>query len=348
MGALNGGVLRDVIDVGLCRGHDRPQDARPEHRIAPPGGMQAGAHGIAAVRDAVAVAVGHHARGAAVAVGLERQRSGAADQAGAETAFPDRVGDQRRQQRIALALADRVVVDQPHPDELVAPRPRGLDAALQPVHLGDVVVQQIGRVAGHLSGDVQPEPARQAKATLDLGIAARLCGADIVARQGTFQRNLPGGEGLTIAQFQRARLFRRQERRHRQVTAGTKADEIGHLQPGPQARGRDQFRDQETGGARQVGVGHPQARDPEHRQPAKAQLRTVKVDLLFLRVMDDAPRPDLPQRRRIAGADLAGRRDRAPQPRIAPADAHHLGRGQLQLPVQDQPRRGQDAVGQIG
>mmetsp|Transcript_3409 Transcript_3409/g.5990 ORF Transcript_3409/g.5990 Transcript_3409/m.5990 type:complete len:216 (+) Transcript_3409:263-910(+) len=124
-------------------------------------------------------------------------------------------------------------------------------------------------------------------------------------------------------------------------------DEIGDAQLRSGHIIRVNRRRQKTGRAlqRRVGQAHPgQEEDGNAHHP---ELRILEIELLFLGVMDDLPGADFPDRRRVVEADLAGRGDSLIKLRIAALGMGDLGRGDLQLAVQNQPRGLQDAVLQI-
>ena len=123
-------------------------------------------------------------------------------------------------------------------------------------------------------------------------------------------------------------------------------DEIGHLDPHAELRGRAHRGHQKAGRARHRRIGQAQARQVENRDRADPELRLIEVELPLQRVMYNPLGPDLPKRRPPVIADPARGHGGLVKLAIAPLDAVYLLRRQLQLLVQNQPRARQDAVPQ--
>ena len=223
----------------------------------------------------------------------------------AERMAPHRVGDEPGRGRIVLVLAQRLVVADPGAQAAVAAIAFQGQPAPQAVGLGDVVVQQIGAVGRGLHLRRQRVVARQRETRGAKDVAPRLAGADVVARDGAVPFRRAVLERLPVAQFHRRSTVGGEIGGERHVGVFAQRDEVGQLDPEPQRGGGAEARAQEAGHPLDRRVGGGQRGQRRYRQAEGAELGPVKVKLAGLAVVGDAAGADLPQRRRVVGADLA-------------------------------------------
>ena len=124
-------------------------------------------------------------------------------------------------------------------------------------------------------------------------------------------------------------------------------DEIGNLDTPAQFGCAFKGRHQKTRGPFQGRVGQAQAGQVENRHAGHLQHGIIEIQLAFLLVMDDPPRPDLPQWHRVVGTNLTTGRHGFVKLGIAPVDTVDFCGGQLHLLAQNHPRAAQDTVAHI-
>ncbi len=95
-------------------------------------------------------------------------------------------------------------------------------------------------------------------------------------------------------------------------------------------------------------LGNAHAGQERHRQPEELQAGVLEVDAPLHLVLGHARGAQRPGGSGVLGADGAGAGDGLVERRIAPAAAPDLGGGELHLAVEEEPRAGDQPLGQVG
>ena len=157
-----------------------------------------------------------------------------------------------------------------------------------------------------------------------------------------------GREAAAVLALEQDAAARGHERRDGGVRRRAEDAVVGQLEAEAVDVGLRKARDQHAAGARHPRLGDRQPRQVGDRQSEDLDTRILEVEAALGGVAGDARGADRPGRGRVLGADRAGAGDHPVEARVAVAAAPHLGRGELQLAGDQQPRPGNQALGEVG